>query len=73
MTVAGRSPQKAFDLVVAYTRAGEDSMAARVYAESSLSLTRYMKAIARGRMLRATTPETTDPAASGRLHHLEGT
>jgi hypothetical protein len=48
-----RSPQTAFDLVVSYTREGDDRQAARVYAESSLSLKRFMQARTKGMADRA--------------------
>ena len=53
MSVAkGRSAKTAFDLVVSYTRTGDDRQAARVYAESRLSHRKYMEALALGRAQR---------------------
>ena len=44
-----RGPRTAYDLVVSYTAHGEDKQAARVYAESRLSMKRYLQAVSEGR------------------------
>lgn len=44
-------PLKAYKLIRAYTADGEDIMAARIYAESSISLKRYMQAVQEGRQV----------------------
>ncbi|MFT8359256.1 hypothetical protein [Bifidobacterium aquikefiri] len=47
--VKSRSSKTAYALVVSYTTQDEDFQAARVYAESRISLKQYMKAVGEGR------------------------